>query len=170
MRVPPKRPAKSKATYLSQAASDISDGSDDDFVSKKSNKKFKSTEKDQDFHQMKRDINDVKCMVTEMLEVNKSLPLPLGITKLVKDAFQCKICHETPMKPAIIATKCCSSLLGCEECVNIWYDGVHGLSKKCPHCNEPRGYAFTFQFKVLDDFITGMRKALRSEEDNQLSE
>ena len=59
-------------------------------------------------------------MVTEMLEINKSLPLPVGITKLVKDAFPCKtLCHETPMKPPLIATKCCSSLLGCEECVNV---------------------------------------------------
>ena len=119
VRVPTKRSAKAKATYLSQAASDISDGSDEDFVSKKSNKKFRTTETDHDFHLIKRDISDVKYMVTEMLEVNKSLPLSLGITKLVKDAFQCKICHETPMKRAIIATKCCSSLLGCEECVNM---------------------------------------------------
>lgn len=168
VRVPQKRvrSAKSKATLLNQASSDISDDSDDDFVPRKFNKKFDVAEKDQTFHQIKGDIKDVKCMMTEMLEINKSLPLPLGITKLVKDAFQCKICHETPMKTPIIATKCCSSLLGCEECVNTWYDGVHGLSKKCPHCNEPRGYAFTFQFKGLDEFITGMGKALRSEEDN----
>ena len=72
-------------------------------------------------------------MITEMLEANKSLLLPLGITELVKDAFHCKICHETPTKPTIIATKCCRSLLGCEECVNIWYaDGIHSLSTKCP--------------------------------------
>ena len=62
------------------------------------------------------------------------------------------------MKPPIIATKYCRSLLGCEECVIIWYNGVHGLGKKCLHCNEPRGYAFTFQFKGLDDFIREMRK------------
>lgn len=96
-------------------ASDVSDGSDDDFVPKT----FKAAEKDQDVHKMRGVIADVKCMVTKMLEVNKSLPLPLGITKLVKEAFQCKICHKTPMKPPIIATKCCSSLLGCDECVNI---------------------------------------------------
>lgn len=74
----------------------------------------------------------------------------------------------TPMKPPIIATKCCSSLLGCDECVNSWYDSVNGLSKKSPHCNEPRGYAFTSLSKGLDDFLTGMRKVLitRSEDDN----
>ena len=144
--------------------SDVSDGSDDDFVPKK----FKAAEKDQDIRKMESDIIDVKCMVTEMLEVNKSLPLPRGITKLVKEAFQCRICHDTPMKPPIIATKCCSSLIGCDECVNTWYDGVNGLTKMCPHCNEPRGYAFMFQFKGLDDFLTGMRKVLipRSEDDN----
>lgn len=172
VRVPQKRTrsAKSKATLLNQASSDISDDSDDDFVPRKLNKKSEAAEQHQTFHQIKGDIQDVKCMVTEMLEVNKSLPLPLGITKLVKDAFKCKICYDTPMKPPIIATRCCSSLLGCEECVNQWYDGVHGLSKKCPHCGEARGYASTFQFKGLDDFLTGMGKALRSEEDtdNQL--
>lgn len=77
---------------------------------------------------MKGEINDVKYIVTEKLEANKSLPLPLGITEGVKYAFQCKIMHETPIKPAIVKTKCCSSLLWCEECVNIWYDGVHGLN------------------------------------------
>ena len=109
-------------------------------------------------------------MITEMLEANKSLLLPLGITELVKDAFHCKISHETPTKPTIIATKCCRSLLECEECVNIWYaDGIHSLSEKCPRCNEPRGYAIALQFKGLDDFISGIRKFLRSEEDDQLS-
>lgn len=98
VRVPPKRSVKPKATLLNQASSDISDGSDDDFVPRKVNKKFEAAEKDHTFHQIKGDIKDVKCMVTEMLEINKSLPLPFGITKLVKVAFQCKICHETPMK------------------------------------------------------------------------
>ena len=60
---------------------------------------------------MKGEINDVKYIVTEKLEANKSLPLPLGITEGVKYAFQCKIMHETPIKPAIVKTKCCSSLL-----------------------------------------------------------
>ena len=65
--------------------------SGDDFVPKKSYKKFKATKTEQDFQRMKGEINDVKYMVTEMLEANKSLPLPLGIREGVKDAFQCKI-------------------------------------------------------------------------------
>ena len=162
--MPSKRGSKSRPMFAMNQVYDVLHGSDDDFVPKK----FKAAEKDQDIHKIKGDIIDVKCMVTEMCEVNKSLPLPLGLTKRVKEAFQCKICHETPMKPPIIATKCCSSLIGFDECVNTWYDSVNGLTKKCPHCNEPRGYAFTFQFKGLDDFLTRMRKVLitRSEDDN----
>ena len=71
--------------------------------------------------------------------------------------FICKIYYATPMKLPLIAKKCCRGLLGCEECVNAWYEGVDGLSKKCPYCNEPRGYASTFQFKGMDEFLVGVR-------------
>ena len=52
--------------FAMNQVSDESDGSDDDFVPKK----FKAAEKDQDIHKIKGDIIDVKCMVTEMLQVN----------------------------------------------------------------------------------------------------
>ena len=45
---------------------------------------------------------------------------------------------------------------GCKECTNVWYEGVDGLSKKCLYCNEPKGYAFTFQFKGMDEFFVGV--------------
>lgn len=143
---------------------DVLDGSDDDFVLKK----FKVVEKDQDIRKMKGDIIDVKCMVIEMFEVNKLLFLLFGIIKFVKEVFQCKICYDILMKLLIIVIKCCSSFIGCDECVNIWYDGVNGFIKKCLYCNELRGYVFMFQFKGLDDFLIGMRKVfiLRFEDDN----
>ena len=99
-------------------------------------------------------------MVSDKMQVNQVLSLPIGVVKLLRDAFMCKICHVTPMKPPLIATKCCSSLLGCEECFNAWYEGVDRLSKKCPYCNEPRGYAFTFQFKGMGEVLVGERDLL----------
>ena len=59
-----------------------------------------------------------------------------------------------------------TTLLGCEECVNAWFDGADGLSKKCPHCNEPRGYASTFQFKSIDEFLVGVRGLIKCDENN----
>lgn len=105
-------------------------------------------------------------MVSDRLKVNQTLSLPLGVVKLLRAAFICKICHATPMTPPVIATKCCNTLLGCEECVNAWFDGADGLSKKCPHCNEPRGYASTFQFKGIDQFLVGVRALIKCDENN----
>jgi len=63
-------------------------------------------------------INEVKSMVCDILKVNQTLALPLGVVKLLRDTFICKICHATPMTPPVTATKCCNTSLGCEECVN----------------------------------------------------
>lgn len=143
-----KRLNKSKEKIISHY--DISDdASDDEFVPK--NKKAKL-----DFEQVMSQLHEMKGMISDILQVNQEVSLPIGVVKLVRDAFMCKICHETPIKPPVIATKCCSTLLGCEACINRWYNGNDGLSKKCPHCNEPRGYASTYQFKGLDEFLIGV--------------
>ena len=95
-------------------------------------------------------------MVIDIMQVKQNLSLPIGVVKLLRDAFICKICHVAPMKPPLIVTKCFRSLFGCKECTNAWYEGVDGLCKKCLYCNEPKGYAFTFQFKGMDEFFVGV--------------
>ena len=138
---------------------DITDDSDEEFIPKK-----RRDCKNGDYPLVISGITEIKSMVSDILQVNEMMSLPIGVVKLVRDAFMCKICRVTPMDPPIIATKCCNSLIGCEVCVNAWYDGADGLSKKCPHCNEPRGYANTFQFKGMDEFLAGMRNLIRHEE------
>lgn len=92
--------------------------------------------------------------------VNKFLPLPPCLIKLVSDAFKCKICLRAPMTPPVIATRCCNVLIGCSICTNEWFSGDGGLDKSCPNCREPRGYAQTFQFKGIDDFLKGFKKLM----------
>ena len=149
IRVPLKRSAKSKAKANYTSCYDISDDSDEDFTPKKS-----TGVNHGDIQMVNSQISEVKSMVCDILKVNQSLPLPLGVVKLLRDAFKCKICHATPMTPP------------CEECVNTWYDGADGLSKKCPHCNEPRGYASTFQFKGIDEFLVGVKGLIKCDENN----
>ena len=38
-------------------------------------------------------------MVIDIKQVNQILSLPIGVVKLLRDAFICKICHVAPMKP-----------------------------------------------------------------------
>lgn len=94
-------------------------------------------------------------MVIDIMQVNQILSLSIGVVKFLRDAFICKICHVAPMKPLLIATKCFRSLFGCKECTNAWYEGVDGLSKKCLYCNEPKGYAFTFNLRAWMNFLLG---------------
>lgn len=105
-------------------------------------------------------MEECKAMLQDLIVVNKLLPLPPCVVKLVHDAFKCKVCLKSPMKPPIVATRCCNILLGCSECVNEWYTGEGGLDKTCPHCREPRGYAQTCQFKGIDEFLTGFTKLM----------
>ena len=123
--VPLKGSAKSKAKASYSSCYDISDDSDEDFTPKKTRGGNHG-----DIQMVNSQINEVKSMVSDILKVNQTLSLPLGVVKLLRDAFICKICLSTPMKPPVIAAKCCNSLIGCEECVNHWYDGADGLSKK----------------------------------------
>lgn len=157
-RVPPKRAARSRGKATFTSCFEVSDDSDEDYIPKKPRVLGQG-----DIQILNSEIREIKSMVSDIVEVNQILSLPLGVAKLLRDAFMCKICRVTPMKPPVIATKCCSSLLGCELCVNTWYEGAEGLSKKCPHCNEPRGYASTFQFKGIDEFLIGMRDLVKCE-------
>lgn len=156
-----KRLAKSKARGTSTSCYDISDDSDEDFTPKKNR-----SDNHEEIQNVSYQINEVKSMVNDILKVNQILSLPIGVVKLLRDAFKCKICLSTPINPPVIAAKCCSSMIGCEECVNHWYDGPEGLSKKCPHCNKPRGYASTFQFKGINEFLVGVKGLIKSDENN----
>ena len=141
-KVNPKKSRKSslRSSYISPT--EFSNDTDEEFVPPKMKKTRVVRQSD---HQASAGILEIKSMVSDLLEVNLCLP-------------------------SIIATKCCSNLLGCEACVNNWYDGAQGLSKKCPHCNEARGYAFTHQFKGLDEFLVGIRQLMIGENVYQIQD
>ena len=42
---------------------------------------------------------EIKSMVSDILQVNEMMSLRIGVVKLVRDAFMCKICRVTPMDP-----------------------------------------------------------------------
>jgi hypothetical protein len=73
--------------------------------------------------EIKNDIGHVKEKTEEILKLSKDLKVPLGLQKLLRDSFRCTICQVEPMRPPVILSKCCKSLLGCEECVNTYYSG-----------------------------------------------
>lgn len=103
------------------------------------------------------EIDNLKAVITDTLTLTRECGIPLPFMRMMRDSFKCKICHKTPPKPPLIASKCCKVLLGCEGCVNSWYSGADALTKACPSCRHERGYNETMQIRGLDEFLTEAR-------------
>ena len=109
-----------------------------------------------------------KCVLIVSTKLNNCwtakisvIDVPLGFRGLLQDSLKCKICHISPMKPPIILAKCCRSILGCESCVNRWYEETDALTKLCPGCQGERGYAETIRLHGLDDLLSGIREIIQ---------
>ena len=85
-----------------------------------------------------------------IIAVNPWLPLPIGLTSLLFQTFQCGICQD-PITPPAIFARCCKRIIGCHQCVYRWYQGE--VAKKCPLCRGDRGVADTCQVNGLDKFL-----------------
>ena len=79
----------------------------------------------------------------------------------------CGICHSMPIRLPVIVTKCCKTILCCEQCVNSWYSGPEMLYKICPLCRAERSCNETMVLRWLDDFLTLVVKILQAEEGDE---
>lgn len=115
-------------------------------------------------------IDDIKESVTDIMGLSKD-SFPLGLKKLVIDAFVCTICGVVPINPPIMVTKCCKAILGCKSCVNEWFSGEDALTKPCPKCKQRRGFGEVMHLRGLDNFLIGLQKALgETEEESDVAE
>ena len=118
-----------------------------------------------DLNELKESIVEIQKNVLEIVSVNAKMNIPIGIRQTLTDAFMCKICHQIPMKPPLIFTKCCKAVVGCEECVNKWYSGENALTKPCPLCRKDRGYNETSQVLGFNDFIDDLKILIGSQDE-----
>lgn len=100
----------------------------------------------------------IKEMLSKVLTLATDSNLPIALKVLLQDTFKCAICTGVPIKPPVIATKCCRSILGCEACVNGWFSGDDACTKMCPKCRGERGLAETMRLHGLDDFLLEIQK------------
>lgn len=108
--------------------------------------------------EIKSDIAAIQEKTDTIMTLSKDLKIPLGLQRLLHEAFACQICAAIPMQPPILLAKCCKSIIGCEECVNRWYSGPDALTKSCPRCRSERGYNETMRVLGLDDLLTGLKR------------
>ncbi len=110
---------------------------------------------------LRDDIVSVKCVMQDVLCLSSSSNIPLGLQRLIRDSFQCKICLAAPITPPVMLSKCCKTIIGCESCVNQWYSGDDALTKMCPNCRVERGYSETMLLRGLDAFLIETKEVIQ---------
>lgn len=107
-------------------------------------------------------LQSLHVKVDSICSVAKDQRMPIGLRLALKEAFMCKICHSTPLKPPMIVAQCCRNVLGCQDCSNTWYN-EETLTKSCPICRSPRGFSYTMAMPPLDELIITVSEALSAD-------
>ena len=108
---------------------------------------------------------------TELIQLGmwaRSDAMPKAFKEALEYAFKCKICQSVPFKAPIILARCCSNIIGCQTCVDMWFSGPNALNKNCPICQQERGYAHTSTLHGLDEIAAEVEKLFTSLESKPL--
>ena len=99
------------------------------------------------------DVAPMRDMVADTMSLKSDTNIPLGVRSVLRDTFNCQICHSVPVKPPVIMTKCCKNIPGCQECTNTWYSGPEVMTRSCPMCHAEQGCNETMVLCGLTDFL-----------------
>jgi len=55
--------------------------------------------------------------------------------------------------PPVILTYCCKRIIGCQVCIDQWYQGVDGMAQSCPICRFEGAFTKTTVFRGLEDSL-----------------
>ncbi len=144
--------ANKKRRISSGAGSSNSDDSDDNqFISL--GKKRRKAEKFVKLNCILSELSSLRESVEKVFSLTPNMKIPVGLQTILYETFKCAICQSTPIQPPIIFAKCCKSILGCERCVDTWYEGSSGQSRSCPKCRAERAFVETCRLNGMDDFL-----------------
>ena len=104
---------------------------------------------------------DIQCF----FQLDKHTKIPTPLYHKLCDTFKCNICRNSPIIPPVIFARCCKSIVGCQTCVDTWYRGDSGITKKCPLCGTDRALPETIRLHGLDDFLEALQPLLNESEE-----
>ena len=113
-------------------------------------------------------LNGVKKSLEEILTYSREVEVPFWLKRIICQSFECKMCLKVPIRPLVIKSKCCKTVLGCEVCVNGWYSGSEALTKHCPACRAERGYSETMLLRGLDSFLIEAKAMMQDNDSTEL--
>ena len=102
---------------------------------------------------MLSEVKHIRKDLKSLFQISGHMKIPPGLHRHLYDTFQCHICRSSPITPPVIFARCCKRLLGCQTCVDSWYQGEEGMARSCPLCRSERAYADTTPIKGMDEFL-----------------
>ena len=145
------------AVNIDSNAQDARGGS----TNKKRKRPLESIDEDHEtqamFTELREDVHEIKETICDILQVSSFQKVPVGLQRVLVDAFKCKICTQLS-QPPIVIMKCCKVILGCSNCCKEWFHGEDALTKFCPLCRAERGYSEVMTLRGLDDLLVTLRQ------------
>ena len=66
----------------------------------------------------------------------------------MRELFKCIVCQGTA-QPEIKFGGCCCSILGCQSCLDVWYQE----NENCPKCRSAIGRSVLYTLRGFDDIV-----------------
>ena len=54
-------------------------------------------------------MDGIKETLSDVMSLTKDTRIPVGMKRLMRDAFKCNICQTVPVRPPVIIRKCCKN-------------------------------------------------------------
>ena len=105
-------------------------------------------------------LDSIDFKLSKILAVAPHQKLPLGLTTVLLNTFECSICKRSPLRRPPIFARCCKKIVGCSECINLLYKGESGMLKSCPLCRSDRAYADTCKINGMEELLVIIREQL----------
>ena len=83
---------------------------------------------------IKTELKEMKEELTKVKTIILQTAVPNSIQQHHRGVIRCCICQTVPIRPPIIVSRCCMSVIGCEQCVQQFIE-FRG-NPTCPLCRD----------------------------------
>ena len=93
-----------------------------------------------DIHDVIQEMQAARAEVKD-IKIKSANDIPIPLQKALTETLNCKICMGIA-KPPVLFGKCCQQLLGCQTCIDKWFEG-NSFEKTCINCRQERAVTQT---------------------------
>ena len=99
-----------------------------------------------DIHNVIQEMQAARAEVKDIIKIKSANDIPIPLQKALTETLKRKICMAIA-KPPVLFGKCCQQLLGCQTCIDKWFEG-NSFEKTCINCRQERAVTQTAIYEV----------------------